>query len=50
MYRKLGSQWASTLLGFIAPVMVPIPFVFKKYGPWLRSKSHYAPSAPSLPK
>jgi len=50
MYRNLDPRWASTILGFIALAMVPIPFAFKKYGPWIRSKSHYAPPAPSLPK
>lgn len=50
MYRSLDPRWASSLLGFVALLMVPIPFVFKKYGPWLRTKSYYAPSAPALPK
>ncbi|KAE9408218.1 MFS general substrate transporter [Gymnopus androsaceus JB14] len=42
MYDKLGSQWASSLLGFIALIMVPIPFVFLKYGAKLRAKSKHA--------
>lgn len=46
MYDKLGARWASSLLGFIALAMTPIPFVLAKYGPVLRAKSTYAPSAP----
>ncbi|KAJ3565465.1 hypothetical protein NP233_g7618 [Leucocoprinus birnbaumii] len=50
MYDSLGPQWASSLLGFVALAMVPIPFIFQKYGPWLRTKSRYAASARVLPK
>ncbi|KAF8836695.1 hypothetical protein BDN67DRAFT_280157 [Paxillus ammoniavirescens] len=46
MYVKLGPEWASSLLGFIALAMTPIPFVLTKYGPTLRAKSKYAPSLP----
>ncbi|KAG1749872.1 major facilitator superfamily domain-containing protein [Suillus paluster] len=46
MYDRLGPEWASTLLGCIALIMMPIPFVLTKYGPILRRKSKYAPSAP----
>ncbi|KAG0696052.1 major facilitator superfamily domain-containing protein [Suillus ampliporus] len=46
MYDKLGPEWASSLLGFIALILAPIPFVLTKYGPLLRAKSKYAPSAP----
>ncbi|KAI0348401.1 MFS general substrate transporter [Trametopsis cervina] len=50
MYETLNPQWASTLLGFIALAMVPIPFVLIKFGPTLRRKSKYAPTKPLLPK
>ncbi|KAG2150129.1 major facilitator superfamily domain-containing protein [Suillus cothurnatus] len=46
MYDRLGPEWASTLLGFIALIMMPIPFVLTRYGPILRFKSKYAPSGP----
>lgn len=46
MYDRLGPEWASTLLGFIALIMMPIPFVLSRYGPILRLKSKYAPSGP----
>ncbi|RDW69257.1 hypothetical protein BP6252_08277 [Coleophoma cylindrospora] len=41
MVNKLGISWAITLLGFIAVAMIPIPWVFFKWGPVLRSKSRY---------
>ncbi|KZT01280.1 MFS general substrate transporter [Laetiporus sulphureus 93-53] len=46
MFERLNSRWASTLLGFIALLMAPIPFVLFKYGPIIRKKSKYAPTKP----
>ncbi|KIY62541.1 MFS general substrate transporter [Cylindrobasidium torrendii FP15055 ss-10] len=43
MYERLNPRWASVLIGFIALIMVPIPFVFVKYGASLRRKSSFAP-------
>ncbi|ETW87361.1 major facilitator superfamily [Heterobasidion irregulare TC 32-1] len=43
MFDALNPRWASTLLGCIALLMCPIPFVLRKYGPTLRAKSKYAP-------
>jgi DHA1 family multidrug resistance protein-like MFS transporter len=42
MMENLGTQWAGTMLGCIAVVMIPIPVLFKAYGPWLRGKSKLA--------
>lgn len=42
MMENLGIQWAGTMLGCIAVVMIPIPVLFKVYGPWLRAKSKLA--------
>lgn len=42
MFQNLGVQWAGTLLGCLAAIMIPIPFAFQVYGPWLRSKSKLA--------
>lgn len=39
MYSALTPQWAGTLLGLIEVAMIPIPFVFWKYGAKIRSKS-----------
>ncbi|KAF9022967.1 MFS general substrate transporter [Hymenopellis radicata] len=44
MYEALGAPWASSLLGFLALLMVPIPFVFIKWGHLLREKSKFAPT------
>ncbi|KAI6115551.1 MFS general substrate transporter [Pisolithus croceorrhizus] len=44
MYAKLNPRWASSLVGFIALLMAPIPFVLFRFGPSLRVKSKYAPS------
>ncbi|KAF6824290.1 multidrug resistance protein [Colletotrichum musicola] len=39
MYEKLGVGWASSLLGFLAILFIPIPFVLYKIGARLR-KNH----------
>ncbi len=44
MYDKLGYQWASSLLAFLAVAMLPFPFLFFKYGKYLRSRSRFAVS------
>lgn len=44
MFNNLGVQWAGTLLGCLALIMVPIPLAFIRYGPWLRRKSKFAPN------
>lgn len=51
MYEQLNPRWASTLLGLLAIVMAPIPFILTKYGPTMRRKSKYAPTGkPPSPK
>ncbi|KAJ5936310.1 hypothetical protein N7454_005608 [Penicillium verhagenii] len=45
MFKNLGVQWAGTLLGCLALIMVPIPLAFMKFGPTLRKKSKFAPTA-----
>ncbi|CAG8134564.1 unnamed protein product [Penicillium olsonii] len=39
MYNSLGPNWAGTLLGLLEVLIVPIPFVFYKYGHKIRMKS-----------
>lgn len=39
MFNNLGIQWAGTLLGCLAAVMVPIPVVFYLYGEKIRGWS-----------
>ncbi|CZR66736.1 related to TPO4-Proposed vacuolar polyamine transporter [Phialocephala subalpina] len=41
MVDNLGFAWATSLLGFITVAMIPIPWVFFKWGPVLRTKSRY---------
>ncbi|KAJ7607992.1 MFS general substrate transporter [Mycena polygramma] len=42
MYARLGYHWASSLFGFIAVAMIPIPYVLMYFGPTLRARSRYA--------
>jgi hypothetical protein len=39
MYASLGPNWSGTLLGLLEVLIVPIPFVFYKYGHKIRMKS-----------
>lgn len=39
MFKKLGVDWASSLLGFLSIAFIPIPFLLFKYGPTLRQMS-----------
>jgi hypothetical protein len=41
MYEKLGIDWATSLLGFCAVALMPVPWVLFKYGASIRSKSHF---------
>ena len=39
LYAKLGANWAGTLLGLLEVLIIPIPFVFYRYGSKIRKKS-----------
>lgn len=39
MYAKLTPQWAGTLLGLVQVALIPIPFVFYKWGEGIRRRS-----------
>lgn len=39
LYAGIGPNWAGTLLGLLEVAIVPIPFVFYKYGYKIRQKS-----------
>ncbi|KAJ5613395.1 major facilitator superfamily domain-containing protein [Penicillium lagena] len=41
MYERLGIHWASSLLGFIALTLMPIPWLLFRFGPRIRAKSLY---------
>lgn len=42
MYHALSVQGATSLLGGLAILLAPIPFIFNKYGPQMRDASKYA--------
>ncbi|KAN0112228.1 hypothetical protein V8E51_005179 [Hyaloscypha variabilis] len=42
MYNRLGNQGATSLLAGLAVLMVPIPFILRKYGIELRRRSPWA--------
>ncbi|OAG11677.1 MFS general substrate transporter [Paraphaeosphaeria sporulosa] len=44
MLNGMGIQWASTLLGCVATLMVPMPFLFYIYGKKIRAKSTFSPA------
>ncbi|KAJ5611918.1 hypothetical protein N7528_009023 [Penicillium herquei] len=39
MYDALGYGWGNSLLGFLTLAMLPMPFVFRRYGRALRERS-----------
>ncbi len=39
MYNTLTPRWAGTVLGVLEIIMIPIPFVFWRYGGRIRAKS-----------
>jgi hypothetical protein len=41
LYASLGYGWGNSMLGFIAMLMIPIPFLFLKYGEWLRTAPRF---------
>lgn len=46
MYRNLGVQWATTVLGFIALALMPVPLLFFIYGARIRKLSKFVPKLP----
>lgn len=44
MYKRLGIDWATSLLGFVTVALLPIPWVLFKYGKAIRQRSEYAPT------
>lgn len=45
MFRGIGLHWAASVPGFIALACAPLPFVFYRFGPRIRSKSSFASKA-----
>jgi MFS family permease len=44
MYNNLGVHHTLTVLACIAVAFTPVPYLFFKFGPWIRSKSRFATS------
>ncbi len=42
MFVNVGFQWAGSILGFLALLLIPIPFVLDRYGRTLRMRSPWA--------
>lgn len=42
MFVDMKIQWAATLLGCVSLALVPVPFLFYKYGKSIRAKSKFA--------
>lgn len=46
MYKSLGTQWATTILGFIALALMPVPLLFFIFGARIRKMSRFVPKLP----
>jgi hypothetical protein len=42
MFHNLGINWASSLLGFFAIAMIPIPYLFYIYGRRIRARGKWS--------
>ncbi|KAI9813299.1 MAG: hypothetical protein M1827_004241 [Pycnora praestabilis] len=42
MFEKLGIDWATSLLGFLAVLLLPVPWVLFKWGHRIRANSAYS--------
>ncbi|KAI0637228.1 MFS general substrate transporter [Trametes polyzona] len=42
LYGNLGDAWACSVFAFLALACTPVPFLFFRYGSWVRSRSKYA--------
>ena len=47
MFNGMGIDWASSLLGFVAAAMIPIPYLFYIYGSRIRGRGKYSAEAMS---
>ncbi|GAA5884593.1 hypothetical protein JCM6882_005312 [Rhodosporidiobolus microsporus] len=43
LFHAIGTQWACTMLAGVMLLLVPVPFLFQRYGKRLRKNSRYAP-------
>ena len=41
-YKNMGVHWTLTILGCLSALLVPVPYVFYRYGTKIRARSKYA--------
>lgn len=44
MFNGIGVNWGMTLLGCVAALLTPMPFLFYFFGKRIRAKSKFAPA------
>lgn len=49
MFNALGVGGGGSLIGGVAVLLAPIPFIFYKYGRPIRERSRFAPTKPKQP-
>ncbi|KAF9892550.1 hypothetical protein FE257_001659 [Aspergillus nanangensis] len=42
MFRRLGVDWASSVLGFVAIALIPIPYLFYTFGKRIRARGEWS--------
>lgn len=42
MYHRLGTPWATSVFGFFATILIPIPFVLYAYGERIRTRGRFS--------
>lgn len=45
IYRDMGSHWATSMLAFVSAAMIPVTWVFFRYGKTIRMHSKYVENA-----
>ncbi|KAG5927368.1 hypothetical protein E4U42_002311 [Claviceps africana] len=43
LYENLGLGWGNSTLGFVALGLIPVPFLFMRYGEAIRTSPRYQP-------
>lgn len=44
LYEAMGLGWGNSTLGFIAVALIPVPFLFIRYGERIRKNPRYQPT------
>ena len=44
MFNGIGIEWGMTLLGCVATLFIPMPFILYRYGKSIRARSKFAPA------